>query len=141
MRISSWSFSLPRPLGSSRRPVGGSITVPSPFRCCCCWWSFALPPFVLIPRPRPPVPGPPPLPVRRESIPVDAVSGGSRLFDEEVASGRITVKVVVADVITPRKCDTGRGLDFGIDLLEQQSKIGEQEEENSISGTAAPSAL
>lgn len=27
------------------------------------------------------------------------------------------------DVITPRKCDTGRGRDLGIDLLEQQSVL------------------
>lgn len=35
------------------------------------------------------------------------------------------VVVIFADevVMTPRKCDTGRGRDFGMDLLEQQSVI------------------
>lgn len=37
----------------------------------------------------------------------------------------LVVVVILADdvVITPRKWDTGRGRDFGMDLLEQQSVI------------------
>uniref|UniRef100_A0A182Q3R5 Uncharacterized protein n=1 Tax=Anopheles farauti TaxID=69004 RepID=A0A182Q3R5_9DIPT len=107
MRISSWSFSLPRP-----RPPSVATACP----------SVPVLEGVLIPRPRPPAVLPP-VPPRASIEPVVAElgppppppsSGGAESLpfvadEEEDASGRMTVKVVVADVITPRKSqDTTR---------------------------------